>query len=128
VLAGHGDLATAAMGGIASGSNALALAERLLAILHTGGLRVRAAAWALDLLLMFVAADVYETALYAARAPAEKDPLASAQGYLADVLSRLPDQRFPHLRASTAEMTTGDRRSRLDFGLDVLIAGLSTMR
>jgi AcrR family transcriptional regulator len=99
--------------------------EGLLAILLAGGVAPRAAAWAIDALLLYVAAYCLEASIARQR---------SAQDDVAWVLNRdellrrftaLPADTFPHTNRHAAELTAGEGHDRFDFTLALMIDGLA---
>lgn len=124
-LAAHADLGRAMLAAIPTGPNALLISEGLLAIMRSGGVSERGCAWVLDVLQLYISADVYETALYLSRAEEGEDPSAMAQAYLKEVISALPKERFPTLIALMPHMVGGDREARFEFGLDIFVRGLA---
>ncbi|TIN17803.1 MAG: TetR/AcrR family transcriptional regulator, partial [Mesorhizobium sp.] len=60
VLFDHPEIARMAMSTLPSGPNYMALAEAILALVKEGGVPDREAAWAIDLLLLFVTAHAVE--------------------------------------------------------------------
>ncbi|WP_406288640.1 TetR/AcrR family transcriptional regulator [Embleya sp. NBC_00896] len=125
VLASHADLGRAVLAAIPSGPNALRISEGLLAIMRGGGVPEQACAWVLDVLQLYISADVYEAALYLSRAEEGEDPMAMAQAYLGEVIGSLPKERFPTLIALMPHMISGDRKARIEFGLDIFVRGLA---
>jgi len=125
VLASHHDLGRASLAAIPTGPNALLISEGLLAIMRSGGVSEQACAWVLDVLQLYISADVYETALYLSRAEHGEDPSAMAQQYLGEVISALPQDRFPTLTALMPHMVAGNREARFEFGLDIFVQGLA---
>ncbi|WP_406294838.1 TetR/AcrR family transcriptional regulator [Embleya sp. NBC_00888] len=125
VLAAHNDLGRAVLAAIPSGPNALRISEGLLAVMRSGGVPEQASAWVLDVLQLYISADVYEGALHLSRSEAGEDPMAMAQAYLGEVIEALPRDRFPTLTALKPHMISGGRMDRVEFGLDIFIRGLA---
>ena len=63
----HADITRASLASIPTGPNRLRVIEGLLAILRAAGFADQMAAWAVDRLQIYIDADVYEGALYAAK-------------------------------------------------------------
>jgi AcrR family transcriptional regulator len=116
-------LARLAMAHVPTGENALRVTESMLSMLKAGGVSDQAAAYAADLISMYVTAIAYEQALYAAL---YKDPEVEARDIarLAERFGSIPAERYPTMAALTEEMTTGDAEERFALGLDVIINGL----
>ena len=127
VFSRHRDLARGALARIPTGPNALAGMERMLALMRAGGLPDQAVAFAADLLALYATAVAYEESLYSARGWTEQDMIS----YIAELrayFSSLPADRFPTTVAMATILTTGDGEERFEFGLDVLLRGLKSLR
>lgn len=123
-LARNGDIARVALGRIPLGPNALRVAEATTAILRVGGVPDRAAAWAVDIVGLFVSANAVEGAVHVANQKAGRD----RAGYLAQVrdhLAALPADRYPTMVSLVPLLMSGDGDERFSFGLDLLIQGLA---
>jgi AcrR family transcriptional regulator len=127
VLTGHPGIARVALETLVPvGPNALAGTERMLAILRAGGLPDRVVALAIDLLATFTTAVALERSRWIAATRAGGD-LARRLAQTNDYLSALPPDRFPHLLAMQAVSAHVGGEERFEFGLDVLIAGISAL-
>jgi AcrR family transcriptional regulator len=113
----HRDLARASMGRIPIGPNLLRAVEWQLTLLTAAGIPARPAAWFGDLFALYVTAHAFE-----ATVAQDADEEAAA---MTDYLSALPPERFPHLMAAAGELMSGDADQRFEFGLDLLIEGLT---
>jgi AcrR family transcriptional regulator len=116
-------MAIMAMSHIPSGENAMRGAEAMLTLLKAGGASDEAAAYAADLLSLYVTAIAYEESLYRRL---YSDPQHEEQEVerLAERFAALDAERFPTMAALGPAMTRGDGRERFELGLDVLINGL----
>ena len=125
----HRDIAVISLANIPTSENALRIADRMLAIMLAGGVPPQVAAWALDRLSLYIAADSYEGSLYHNRRIAsglsESDFMAQHAADVRAFFEHLPADKFPHL-ASHVDMVTGDVDQRFEFGLDMLIRSLAT--
>lgn len=128
VLSAHADIAHAAMANIPTGVNALTVGEGMLAILREGGLPDQVAAWAIDVLSLYLTADVVEGALHVKRGHGTRDGVVAKEyvGEIEEFYSRLPRDRFPHSTAILGALMAGSGDERFEFGLDTFIRGLST--
>ena len=127
LYARHRDIARGAMARIPTGPNALVVMDQILAVLRAGGLPDRVVAHAADLLPMYVTAVAYEESLYQSRGWDEEQML----GFVAELreyFASLPQQRFPNMVALATALTSGSGDERFDFGIDVLIRGMTAMR
>jgi AcrR family transcriptional regulator len=123
VWASHADLTRASLASIPTGPNRLRVIEGLLAILRAAGFPDQLAAWAVDRLQIYIDADVYEGALYAARIRQGLDVDAYLSS-IRDYFRRLPADRFPVI-ASMADTILADSDPRFEFGLELLLEGLA---
>jgi AcrR family transcriptional regulator len=125
VLGSHQDLAGASLANIPTGPNMLGLIDRLLAVLAASGLPRQAVAYAADLLPQFVTASVYEESLFIQRLEREPAYFERIEAYF----RAAPPERFPALADLVTELTASDEGpdARFEFGLDVIVQGLSTI-
>ena len=116
-------IAILAMSHIPIGDNALRITESMLALLKAGGASDQAAAYAADLINMYVTAIAYEQSLYASRYsdPEHEDREIEK---IARRFASLDAERYPTMAALAPSLTRGDGEERFELGLDVLINGL----
>jgi AcrR family transcriptional regulator len=116
-------MAVLAMSHIPSGDNAMRSVEVMLSLLKAGGASDQAAAYAGDLLSLYVTAIAYEESLYRTL---YRDPEHEKREVerLAERFAALDRERFPTMAALGPAMTRGDGRERFELGMDVLINGL----
>ncbi|WP_326953861.1 TetR/AcrR family transcriptional regulator [Amycolatopsis sp. NBC_01286] len=126
LLSGYGQLlmrypgiARMALSTQPSGPNYLALVDTVLALLQEGGAHDRAAAWGVDLLLLFPTAVAVEFS-----APAAKTEKAAALSALATKITTVDAARYPHIAPLSAALVSGDGGSRSDWAFDVLLDGI----
>jgi AcrR family transcriptional regulator len=124
-LGAHRDLAGASLANIPTGPNMLGLMDRLLALLASSALPRQAVVYAADLLPQFVTASVYEESLFMQRL--ERDPAYFDR--IEAYFRAAPAERFPALADLVTELTGADEGpdARFEFGLDVIVQGLSTI-
>ncbi|MGH3472162.1 MAG: TetR/AcrR family transcriptional regulator [Nocardioidaceae bacterium] len=120
----HPGSARAAMANVPTGENALRTTDSLLAIMLAGGLQEQVAAWACDLLPLYVTAIIFEESLYLQGDPKEAEEFAIR---LREYFESVPADRFPHLASSAVALTAGEGDDRFEFGLSVLVAGLDAV-
>lgn len=116
-------IAIMGMAAIPTGDHALRVTESLMSLLRAGGASDQAAAYAGDLVSMYISAIAYEQSLYA-QLYADPD---HEQRELERVLQRfttLPADRFPTMATVGPLMTRGDGHERFHLGLDVIVNGL----
>jgi AcrR family transcriptional regulator len=116
-------MAVLAMSHIPSGENAMRAVEAMLSLLKAGGASDEAAAYAADLLSLYVTAIAYEESLYRTlyRDPEHEEREVER---LAARFAALDPERFPTMAKLGPAMTRGDGGERFELGLDVLINGL----
>ena len=102
-----------------SGPNYMALAEAVLALLGEGGVSDQAAAWGLDLLLLYPTAIAVE---HSAPAPAQQR--ADEAAALATSIATADETRFPHIVRLSEALVSGDPVARTDWAFDVLLDGI----
>ena len=109
-------LARLAAGSIPVGPSALRVIEALLGLLDEGGVDQATAAWAVDLLVLYVTSIAAEQSQ--GHNPADPEgPIARA------VLGASPED-FPRVRAAGRELLAGDGEQRFSWAIDVLLNGM----
>ncbi|WP_406439421.1 TetR/AcrR family transcriptional regulator [Streptomyces sp. NBC_01613] len=103
----------------------LRVSEAMLAILLTGGVDPQAAAWAIDALLLYVAAYCLEASIARRRSAHDDAAWVLDRDELLRRLTALPAQTFPHTTRYAAELTAGEGHDRFDFTLALMIDGLA---
>ena len=116
-------MARLAMARIPVGDNALRVSESVLSLLKAGGVGDQAAAYAADLLSMFVTATASEQSLYA-QLYSDPEHEMREVARIAERFATVSPERFPTIAALRAQLTSGDGEERFSLGLDVLINGL----
>jgi hypothetical protein len=103
-----------------SGPNYLALVERLLTLLHEGGVPDDRAAWGIDLLLLFA------TSLAAEHGPRELSADVPAQDEaVVTALRDASSARYPAIAAVGEDLLSGPPEARYAWGIAVLLAGIA---
>jgi AcrR family transcriptional regulator len=118
VLRARSEIARMALSTHPNGPHYLALVEAILALLHEGGATDHAAAWGVDLLLLYPTAIAVE---HNAERPAEHES-ADFDAMAAGIAAADP-ARTPHIARLGADLISGDSPARTDFALDVLLDG-----
>jgi AcrR family transcriptional regulator len=116
-------MAVIAMSHIPTGDNAMRAIEALLTLLKAGGASDQAAAYAGDLLALYITAIAYEEDLYR-RLYSDPQHEQREVERLAARFAALDAERFPTMAALGPAMTRGDGRERFELGMDVIINGL----
>jgi len=123
----HPGVARAVIGYVPTGPEAMTTSERMLAILIAGGVVEQVAAWACDLLPLYVTAVAFEDSVghhgLDLSGPAVDAFVAELRGYF----QSLPVDRFPNVVNHAVALTTGDGEVRFEFGLQVLVAGIAAV-
>ncbi|MDB5076308.1 MAG: Transcriptional regulator, TetR family protein [Chloroflexi bacterium] len=107
-------LAQLAMTTLPVGPNALRLTELLLDLLLEGGMQESTAAWAVDLLMLYVTAFAAEQGL--------RENLETSLGRADRVMRELSPSDYPHIHALRESLLSGP--GRFEWALDVLLTGL----
>jgi AcrR family transcriptional regulator len=108
-------LAQLAMKTIAIGPHALRILEAQLALLEEGGIDRGTAAWATDLLTLYVTAIAAEQS--------ERDKQSNPLGPVARVIETISAERYPNIFAAREELLSGGA-NRMTWALEVLIKGI----
>jgi len=125
-LSRYPGIAQVALGSIPTRPSALAITENALALLRTGGVAERAAAWASHALLLFTFATAVEHAVERGReptAPHRRSPTTDDSDAARTFFATLPPERYPNITSMAGMLTRGDDSQRFTFGLTALIAG-----
>ena len=116
-------MARLAMARIPVGDNALRVSESMLSLLKAGGVGDQAAAYAADLISMYVTAIAYEQSLYA-QLYSDPEHEQREVARIAQRFAAISPERFPTIAALRNQLTTGDGEERFSLGLDVIVNGL----
>jgi Tetracyclin repressor-like, C-terminal domain len=101
------------------------VSEGMLAILLAGGVAPQAAAWAIDALLLYVAAYCLEASIARRRSAQDDAGWVLDRDELLRRFTALPTETFPHTTRHAAELTAGEGHDRFDFTLALMIDGLA---
>ncbi|MGV1008543.1 MAG: TetR/AcrR family transcriptional regulator [Dermatophilaceae bacterium] len=121
----HPGVARAALGAIPSVAGSLQLAEWLLSALLSAGVRGRDAAWAVDMLLLYVAAAAFDESVWVERGTWDDEGATTSNPEFAAFFRTLPP-RFPTLRRYAREASEGTPGERFQFGIGVILGGLTS--
>jgi TetR/AcrR family tetracycline transcriptional repressor len=128
VLTSHRDIARVSLGAIPVGPNALRVIEWMHALLREAGLPDRVVALVGDLFGLYVGAHAYEESLGLASPTGEDLPPEQVMAMLSEYWSSLPPDQFPHTLALLPVLFEGGPDERFEFGLDVIVRGLDSLR
>ena len=122
----HPGVAALTLGRVPTGPNVVRWAEWTLAILRGAGIPDRIAAFAGDLLGLYLGATGYEATLPPPSAGGEpvsaEESTAMVRGYFAS----LPPDQFPNVLATLDELFSGGPEERFELGVDVILRGLAS--
>jgi AcrR family transcriptional regulator len=104
----------------------LRISEGMLAILLAGGVAPQTAAWAIDALLLYVAAYCLEASIARQRSTNDDAVCVVDRDELLRRFAALPAEAFPHTTGHAAELTAGEGHDRFDFTVALMIDGLGT--
>src|SRR5215218_4838328 len=123
----HPGVAALTLGRVPTGPNVLRWAEWTLALLRGAGIPDRIAAFAGDLLGLYLGATGYEAAMppMASATGEPLDPEAAAR-MVRDYFASLPADQFPNVVATVDDMFSGGPQERFELGLDVILRGLAS--
>jgi AcrR family transcriptional regulator len=116
VLFRNPGLAQLAMRTIATGPNALRLLETLLGILEQAGVDEATAAWAVDLLLLYVTAVAAEQS--------QRNEQADPMGTIASVIGVVAEADYPRVHRVRQALLSGGGKARFTWALEVLVEGI----
>ncbi|TDW75677.1 TetR/AcrR family transcriptional regulator [Kribbella pratensis] len=120
-------VARAAIGAVPLGERALMSTERMLTLLKAGNIPDQAAAWAVDLIPLYVTAIAFEETVQSATDWTPDDVERFVSG-LRSYFESLPADRFPLTVALAGALTSGAAGDeRFEFGIAVIVAGLASL-
>jgi len=119
VLRNHPEMARMALSTQPNGPHYVAIVEQVLALLREGGADDRAAAWGVDLLLLFPTAIAVEHNV-GVSPKREAERLSD----LAERLGAVDPRQHPNIARVGPQLVSGDGPSRSDWALDVLLDGI----
>jgi AcrR family transcriptional regulator len=122
----HRDLARITLGRLPSGPTLARTTEWLYALLAPAGLPDRVIAYTADLTSLYVGAYAFEESLGIASPTGDSLPPEQIVSMLREYLLSLPVDRFPNVHRAIDDLFAGDADDRFEFGIDVIVRGLST--
>jgi hypothetical protein len=102
------------------------MTEWLGALLSPVGIPDQVIAFAADLTSLYVEAYAFEESLGVASPTGEELPPEQIVTMLREYLLSLPPARFPHVHRMIDVLFAGTPDERFEFGLDIILRGLST--
>jgi AcrR family transcriptional regulator len=122
----HPGLAGLTLGRIPVGPNVVRWAEWTLSLLRGAGIPDRIAAFAGDLLGLYLGATGYEATLPMPSPAGEPRSPAETVAMLRDYYASMPPDQFPNVLATLDELFGGGPDERFELGLDVILRGLAS--
>jgi AcrR family transcriptional regulator len=127
VFGRHPGVAALTLGRVPTGPNVVRWAEWILALLRGAGIPDRIAAFAGDLIGLYLGATGYEAAMPPMTSPTGEplsleERVAMIRGYFAS----LPADQFPNVVATVDDLVGGGPDERFALGLDVILRGLAS--
>jgi AcrR family transcriptional regulator len=127
VMRANPGVARAAMAQVPLGERALLSTERMLGILKAGNVPDQAAAWAVDLIPLYVTATAFEENVNGAATWSTED-IENFAAELRGFFESLPADRFPLTSSLAGALTAGGGGDeRFEFGITVITAGLASL-
>ena len=120
ILVEHPGLARSALVTRPSGPNYLALVERLLHLIRTGGIDDASSAWGVDILLLFATAIALEHGTRRQVMDGDAD-----QEALAHALQQATPSIYPMITALGESLVSGTPRQRFEWHVGVMLAGMA---
>jgi AcrR family transcriptional regulator len=116
----HHGIARVPLANVPMGPNAIAVADRVIALLRAGGVDDRSIAWFVDIVFLFINATAYETSIYV-------DAGVDVQHIDQDIragFARLDPAGRPNVFSMLDLLTAGSGEERFKFALRLMIDGL----
>jgi AcrR family transcriptional regulator len=114
------------LGRIPVGPNMIRMAEASLALLRGAGVPDRIAAFAPDLLALYLGASAYEESLGMPSPTGEDLPPEEIVGMIRGYFESMPADRFPNVHATMDLMFSGGADERFELGLEIIIRGFAS--
>jgi AcrR family transcriptional regulator len=114
------------LGRIPVGPNLVRLAESILALLRGAGVPDHIAAYAPDLLGLYLGASGYEEALGLPSPTGEDLPPEEIVGMIRGYFASMPADRFPNVHATLDQMFSGGPDERFELGLEIITRGFAS--
>ncbi|WP_338760167.1 TetR/AcrR family transcriptional regulator [Nocardia vulneris] len=119
-------ISRAALATVSTNLETLRVGEGILAILLTGGVEPRTAAWARDALSLYVSAYALEQSLVQQRRRHQDQEWVLSRDELLDRFTALPAEKFPLTRRHAADLISGTGHERFEFAVGRLVNNLES--
>ncbi|MEY9925625.1 AcrR family transcriptional regulator [Catenulispora sp. GP43] len=128
ILQAHPGLARAMLGRVPMGPSGIRLVEGFMGLLRAGDLPDKVAAWAGDVVSLYVVASVFEDDVrFSVHGESTQEDVEAWADEMKDYIKALPVTAFPNLVALAEPMfETGGPDGRFEFGLDLMLRGLAS--
>ena len=128
VFQAHPGLARAMLGRVPMGPNGMRLIEGFMGLLRAGELPDKVAAWAGDVVTLYVVASVFEDDIrYSIHGDTSQEAVDAWADEMQGYIKSLPATVFPNMVALAEPMfETGGPDGRFEFGLDLMLRGLAS--
>jgi AcrR family transcriptional regulator len=128
LLQAHPGLARAMLGRVPMGPSGLQVIEGFMGLLRAGDLPDRVAAWAGDVVSLYVVASVFEDDIrYSVHGETSQEDIDEWAAQMKGYIKSLPAETFPNMVALAEPMfETGGPDGRFEFGLDLMLRGLAS--
>lgn len=128
ILQAHPGLARSMLGRVPMGPSGIRLVEGFMGLLRAGNLPDKVAAWAGDVISLYVVASVFEDDVrYSIHGETSQEDVEKWAGEMKAYVKSLPVATFPNLVALADPMfETGGPDGRFEFGLDLMLRGLAS--
>jgi TetR/AcrR family transcriptional regulator, tetracycline repressor protein len=122
----HPGVAALTLGRIPVGPNLLRWTEWTLGLLRGAGIPDRIAAYAGDLLGLYLGATGFEAALAPTSSTGEPIQVEDAVRMVRGYYESMPADQFPNVLATLDDLFSGGPEERFELGLDVILRGLAS--
>jgi AcrR family transcriptional regulator len=126
VFSRHPGVAALTLGRIPVGPNLVRWSEWTLRLLRGAGIPDRMAAFAGDLLGLYLGATGYEATLAPPSPSGEPLSPEESVAMVRDYFASLPADQFPNVLATLDELFSGGAEERFELGVDVILRGLAS--
>jgi AcrR family transcriptional regulator len=116
----HPGIARVPLGNIPTGPNATRVADRVIGLLRAGGVDDRSAAWAVDVVFLYINAASYETSIYVEEGKSHEE----LDEGIVERFSTLAPEEYPNVTGTLEHLVAGDGEQRFAFGLALMLNGL----
>jgi AcrR family transcriptional regulator len=129
ILQAHPGIARAMLGQVPFGPSGLRIVEGFMALLRAGELPDQAAAWAGDVVSLYVVASVFEDDIrFSQHGDSVREDIDAWAEQMKAYIKSLPVATFPNLVALADPMfESGGPDGRFEFGLDLMLRGLASL-